>query len=434
MKLHIVILFSSLLSYNLDMKSTFIFIVYFLSYLSLYASFPSISMDNNSGILVWFYSIETKPTKEYGHIYKLKQSAGVDYPSNKIDQILPLNKQSKIIKNKDNNFYLTLALKKIRITDKQPLFLGQIVSIKMSDTSHIFIPKKFNIPIDSVQYNSDLTKYLIDRADLLIYDKEIVKIKNELLKNNSNILDYITAVDIFVHKQFRYRKPKRPNSAVTLLNETNGWCGEYTKLKLSLLRSAGIASRDVYASQVGIRGPSPDNKGSSKVHAWIQAYIPNIGWISIPSTRHMSKHKQFVLMRGKYYLRAFDLYQHEKLVQQYKYSTQNLKKIGGTRGNGMFFNIDSKYILQIQKTTHKILNYQQNISSTIFSDIKNNPKAIQPLLYWFLISNHQKPIFTKATKLFIESLQKNPHLDIDMFYLVGSLVVKQRITNYLKDY
>ncbi len=413
------------------MKAINIFLFYFI-YTTL---FNTILSANNSkdGILIWFYSLETKKNKDYGYVYKFTQTAGVDYISNKINKIVPLNPQSKVTKYKDNNWYLDITSDKIKVIKGQPLFLGQIINIKMSDTIYKFIPKKFNINIENIKYNSNLSRYLLNSHDIQINHKEIIKTRNLLLKNNPNILDYIKAVDNFVHKQLSYKKPIRPNTAVSLLNVKNGWCGEYTKLKLSLLRSAGIASRDIYASKVGTSGPSPDNKGSSKVHAWLQSYIPNIGWISIPSTRKIFKHNQFVRFRGGYYLRAFELSKYKQNIQKKKYTHSSLKRNGGIRGNGMFFNIEAKYFNQIKLVTNKILDYNCKLDNNIFSEIKKIPESIRPLLYWFIISKPQKNISNKALVLFIESLIVNPTLNLQMFYLVSPMITKIKIDNLMLD-
>ncbi|MBC8353473.1 MAG: transglutaminase domain-containing protein [Planctomycetes bacterium] len=59
-----------------------------------------------------------------------------------------------------------------------------------------------------------------------------------------SLLNYIIAVDQFVHNQFSYGVCERPNTAVDLLKFTKGRCGEYAKLKQSLLRSAGIPTTE----------------------------------------------------------------------------------------------------------------------------------------------------------------------------------------------
>lgn len=52
-------------------------------------------------------------------------------------------------------------------------------------------------------------------------------------------------------------------------------------------------------------------------------------------------------------------------------------------------------------------------------------------MYWFLISVPNKSIYTQATKLFIDSLNKQTHFDFNKFYVVSPTLVKQRLDNLL---
>ena len=269
---------------------------------------------------------------------------------------------------------------------------------------------------------------MTDRKDLQIHDPLIVKKRDELLKQSPKLYDYLIAVDKFVHDHLEYKKPKRPNTAVDLLLGNRGWCGEYGKLKQALLRSAGIPTRGVYASKTGKNGPAVNAKETSGVHFWLQVYISHgTGWITMPSTRKLNKNYNFVRYRGGYYIRALDLYRYKKNIQQKKYSYNSLKRAGGIRGNGMFFDIDSKYFTQIQSIISEALDYSSIPSNTIFNRIKSLPKKVQPLLYWFLISSPDKAIYKPATKLFLESLQLMSKQKIDRYYIISPTLVKERI-------
>lgn len=385
------------------------------------------------GILVWFYSFETKSNNSYGNIYKLKQTAGVSYKQNIIHNIAPLSIQSKITQENDGNFYLNLALKKMRVTDKRPLFLGQILDVTIPGTRYKLLSQQYNQKIKSLQYDKKFDKYLVDRQDLNINNKNIQKIKNSLLSQNPKIFDYILAVDRFVHKQLKYKKPTRPNSAVDLLSMHNGWCGEFNKLKQSLLRAAGIPTRDVYVSRYSTAGPSYDYSGASKSHVWLQSYIPQIGWVSIPSTRKILNTKQFVTLRGDYYFRAIDLYKYPKELQSQIYSYKKIRRVSGIRGNGIYFEIDVKIFNNLKSIINDILNYNSLPPKNIYKRISTMPKEVQTLMYWFLISVPDKHMHTKATKLFIDSINKQPYLDFNKFYIVSPTLVKQRIDTLLAN-
>jgi transglutaminase-like putative cysteine protease len=406
-----------------------LFIVFFV-FISLNAT--ELNSIDKRGILVWFYTLEINKKNTYGNIYKFKQTAGATYKENIVHNIAAISKQSKIKQEKDGNWYLNLANKKIVINNKRPLFLGQIVDLTLATTKYKLLLQQYNKDVKLLKYDKRFNQYLLDRKDLKIYDKNIQKIKNELLLINPKIYDYILAVDKFVHNQLKYKKPTRPNTAIDLLKMNNGWCGEFNKLKESLLRAAGIPTRDVYASHYGINGPSYDYSGASKVHVWLQSYIPSVGWISIPSTRKILNTKQFISLRGNYYIRAIDLYKYKKEVQKKIYSYKKIKRIGGIRGNGMFFEVDAKIFNNVKSILNVILDYKIIPSITIFRQIKHMPKQIQTLMYWFLISVPNENIYTKSVELFIKSIEKQKYLDFNKFYIISPTIVKQRIDLILK--
>ncbi|WP_455757818.1 transglutaminase-like domain-containing protein [Sulfurimonas sp.] len=385
------------------------------------------------GVLVWFYTLEVNKNHTFGNIHKFKQTAGRSFKENVIHNIAPISAQSDVNKDNDKNWYLDFSKKKMRMNNKRPLFFGQILDITLADARYVLPSQKHNTDVKLLRFDKKLNRYISDRKDLNIYDKRIQKIKNELLAKNPKIYDFILAVDKFTHGQLKYKKPTRPNTAVDLLSMDNAWCGEFNKLKESLLRAAGIPTRDVYASHYGISGPSYDYSGASKAHVWLQSYIPNIGWVSIPSTRKMLNKKQFMTLREDYYIRAIELYKYPKEIQSKIYSYKKIRRVGGIRGNGMFLEIDASLFNELTLIINDILDYNSLPPSNIFSRIEKMPKQAQALMYWFLISVPNEQMNTKSTKLFIESIKEQPSLDFNKFYVVSSTVVKNRIDSFLND-
>lgn len=384
------------------------------------------------GLLLWFYSLETKLDKSTGNIILFKQTAGVSYKNNKIHKISGLSKQSKVSLY-DDNWYLDINSNKIVVNNKRPIFLGQMLDITLPLTSYIFIKEKNNIELTSLKFNKELQKYIEDRKDLDIYNPEIIKIRDDLKRKNSKVLDYIKAVDKFVNENLKYDKPIRPNTSVDLLHMDKGWCGEFAKLKQSLLRSAGIPTRDVYASKFGVDGPSFDSSAQSKVHVWLQSYIPNIGWINVPSTRKMSKGNQVVSFRGDYYIRAIELYKYPKEKQKKIYSYKALKRIGGIRGNGIFIPLEEDKFEDIKIVINDILDYNKIPNIKIFDKIELLPSNIKPILYWFLISVPDKNIYEKASEHFLSILKNETNWDLNKFYIVSPTIVKERIDTALNN-
>lgn len=384
-----------------------------------------------SGILIWFYTLETKPNKDHGNVLYFKQTAGVSTGKQVIHDMAPLTPQSKMTLENDNNWYLNLNSDKIIVRKDRPLFLGQVLSMDTSKTTYKRIPQKYNVPVSSLSFEDALSHYIQDRRDLGIHHPVITSKRDELLRESPRLLDYLIAVDRFVHGQFSYKKPKRPNTAVDLMFATNAWCGEYAKLKLALMRSAGIPTRDVYSAKVGTEGPAVNAKESSGVHTWLQSYLSDdLGWITIPSTRHLRKDYKFVSFRGGYYIRALDLRQYTKDIQQKRYTYNALKRSGGIRGNGMFFPISQKYFNDIVALTNEILDYHSIPETTVFDRIAKLPEVVRPLLYWFLISVPDEKIYSRASKFFSDSIHHQGKQKVSNFYRVSPQLVKERIKRF----
>lgn len=384
------------------------------------------------GVLIWFYALETNDSVKSGEVREFTQTAGASFYPNIIHHIAPLSPQSEIVQDKDDNWYLQLAPNMVQVKRERPLFLGQILDLTTSGTHYGFIRKEHNIPVSSLIYPQSIKRYLLDRRDLQIHHEEIQRIRDTLLAEHMNIIDYIVAVDRFVHNQLHYEKPARPNTAVDLLSTKVGWCGEYAKLKQALLRSAGIATRDVYVARTGTEGPAVDENGDSKAHVWLQVNVPDVGWVNVPSTRRFHNGHQFVRYRGGHYVRAIDLYKHPKETQRKRSS--GLKRSGGIRGNGMFFKISSAQYPCILAISQRLLDYGKPPPRSIVKDIGELPSVVQPLFYWFLISAPDKTLHTAAVERFVDALETLRTQNLQMFYTVSPSLVKSRLDQFLTSY
>ncbi len=385
------------------------------------------------GVLIWFYTLEVQEGKEQGNVITFKQTAGASLPHHVIHDIRPLSPQSKLSRDEEGNWLLDLAPDRLTVTKDRPMFLGQILTITKSGN----VPKRFtaghNIPLAQMKFDTDLDKYLTDRKDLLINHPAITKVRDRLTAANPGILNYIIAVDRFVHDQLDYGICERPNTAADLLTFTKGRCGEYAKLRQSLLRSAGIPTRDVYATRTDSYGPGID--GGDDSHVWLQVFVPRAGWIAVPSTRKLDK--TFLAYQGGYhpegyFLRALDLYRHEKEIQKKVYTYSALQRSGGIRGNGMILRISHRSFEPVRAVVSKVLDYDNVPDSGILREIERLPLKARPLLYWFLISVPDEAIHQRAAGEFLRYMKRNRELKLKSFLAVSPMLVSQRIEQSLR--
>ena len=121
--------------------------------------------------------------------------------------------------------------------------------------------------------------------DNVIDGSSAVKSKaNEIVSGVSDYLSVILAVSEWVHDNVNYSLVEPFKSGVigasSTLNSKRGVCDEYAVLAISLLRSVGIPARYVtgysYGNVLGLSDFGP--------HAWVEAYVPGFGWLSLDPT------------------------------------------------------------------------------------------------------------------------------------------------------
>ncbi len=88
-----------------------------------------------------------------------------------------------------------------------------------------------------------------------------------------------------------------------LLEERKGVCQDFAHLMIACLRSLGLPAR--YVSGYLLTAPPPGQPrltGADNSHAWVQAYVPEAGWIDFDPTNGILPDGQHVtLARGRDY-------------------------------------------------------------------------------------------------------------------------------------
>jgi hypothetical protein len=120
-------------------------------------------------------------------------------------------------------------------------------------------------------------------------DNPVIKQKAEsLTKDKKNVAEMVRAINNYVIETLNYNNEKikynvRQGSLEAFKNPNNAVCLEYSDLTIAMLRSVGIPAR----MPVGY-GYSGNLKQSTSVsdslHSWVEAYVPNVGWINLDPT------------------------------------------------------------------------------------------------------------------------------------------------------
>ena len=154
--------------------------------------------------------------------------------------------------------------------------------------------------VNYIEYNlaasgtkSDIPKDLTDKYTSAqrywpVNDPAINKKAKELTQGKNTVAEQVKAINDYVVTELTYNNEKikyniRQGGSKALQNPNNAVCLEYSDLTISLLRAAGIPARMPVG--YGYSGSlKQSNSVSDSLHSWVQAYVPNIGWMNLDPT------------------------------------------------------------------------------------------------------------------------------------------------------
>jgi hypothetical protein len=111
-------------------------------------------------------------------------------------------------------------------------------------------------------------------------------------KKDCSSLDYLKELNTFVHKSLTYQK--NTTSVNTLACDAfdlgSGVCQDYAHIFITIARHNNIPTR--YVS--GYLHSGSEYEGASFMHAWVEAYVPGMGWIGFDPTNNILVNEYFI--------------------------------------------------------------------------------------------------------------------------------------------
>jgi hypothetical protein len=158
-----------------------------------------------------------------------------------------------------------------------------------------------NLTIDNYDENSFLYKYYTSYQPYTeINDTNIINTALTATNGMSSLNEMIEAIYLYVVENIEYTSINYLKGAAEALSTKSGDCSEFSSLMVALLRTIGIPARkvlgfslvdedasnpvpkfDVQVGDVWSYSIADDNRPG---HAWVQYYIPEIGWVSADPT------------------------------------------------------------------------------------------------------------------------------------------------------
>ena len=171
-----------------------------------------------------------------------------------------------------------------------------IVNVKPPNTLH---------PISGSKFTDWETLKIIAQGDMKILDfskpealqtkEAIATMISELKHARDTPAMFIQRCSEYIFEKFEYKKgiTTVETTVDEILEFKSGVCQDFAHVLLEMLRTVAIPAR--YVS--GYICPNQDGaRGAGATHAWVEAYLPSIGWVGIDPTNNVWVTDQHVVL------------------------------------------------------------------------------------------------------------------------------------------
>lgn len=102
---------------------------------------------------------------------------------------------------------------------------------------------------------------------------------------DKNVLEFLRELNKYVHSSLQYNTKTTDvkTTARDAIKQKNGVCQDFAHVFIGIAVNSGIPSR--YVS--GYLNPMRDLVGGSMMHAWVESYVPGIGWVGFDPTNNL---------------------------------------------------------------------------------------------------------------------------------------------------
>ncbi|QEE16478.1 transglutaminase family protein [Promethearchaeum syntrophicum] len=260
--------------------------------------------DNSSITYELTYTIEYQSFRSASTFFKAWvpriENWSTDQTSKLISQINPENVIDQTFDEYDiyNNSYDYYYKEMEGLNGDQSFYLQYKYEITSSGFKYE-IPD--NITLDNYDTSSNLYQYYTSYQPYTeINDTNIMNTALNVTDGKSSLNEMIEAIYLYVVENLLYEVLPDAIGAAEALSTKVGDCSEYSSLMVALLRTVGIPARKVlgialtdedpeeqipkYDVKVGDVWSYSSDLNNVPGHAWVQYYIPEIGWVSADPT------------------------------------------------------------------------------------------------------------------------------------------------------
>jgi transglutaminase-like putative cysteine protease len=125
-------------------------------------------------------------------------------------------------------------------------------------------------------------------------------------RNDGDVVDTLVDLNDAIHREYTYVKGSTTlaTTAFDVYSRRRGVCQDFTNLFICLVRLMGIPARYV-CGYLLTTASEPNRRQAQASHAWVQVYLPDVGWRGLDPTNGVVTSTQHVrLAVGRNYLDA----------------------------------------------------------------------------------------------------------------------------------
>ncbi len=144
--------------------------------------------------------------------------------------------------------------------------------------------------LNDLNFYLEHSKFLVATDLTKMNPKEL---KNEFrIQKNQNVFDYLVLLNQNIFQLLNYQAgvTTTDTTAHEVWELKTGVCQDYAHLFLAIARLNGIPAR--YTS--GYLNQGEDLMGTSQTHAWVEAYVPFVGWIGFDPTNNLLVNHHYI--------------------------------------------------------------------------------------------------------------------------------------------
>jgi len=154
---------------------------------------------------------------------------------------------------------------------------------------HIFEVKVHDLRIKNIQ-DQDIGRY--DSTDSRYftyyghesYHPDLIDLSNDIVNEDDNPIEKAEAIYNWIENNIEYDDKDKWHGALETYYSKKGVCLDFSELMIALLRIQGIPARMIHGylldSNELREGDTFEYEDRFSTHAWIQYYVPRIGWIA----------------------------------------------------------------------------------------------------------------------------------------------------------